>query len=127
MSNIQTVVTAMASAGCSADQIAAVVQAWGKGDEERLESKREWNALRQERYRQRRKLTPRQWESLREEVFARDGYACAYCGNADAVMHIDHVVPLIQGGTNDVVNLCVACGPCNMLKSGRTPEEMGWR
>lgn len=48
---------------------------------------------------------------------------CAYCANpADTV---DHVLPLVRGGTNYEGNLVPACRRCNSSKSGRTVIE--WR
>jgi len=79
-------------------------------------------AERQARYRARKKLSDTEWYSLREAVFERDGYACTYCG-ATEDLACDHVIPLIQGGTNDMENLTTACRSCNCEKSGRTPEE----
>lgn len=58
-----------------------------------------------------------------QQIYARDGYRCAYCGcdllgSLDALMgaSIDHVVPKSKGGTNDVSNLVACCTPCNRLK-----------
>lgn len=48
---------------------------------------------------------------------------CAYCGaRADT---IDHVLPLVRGGTNYEGNLVPACRRCNSSKSGKTIIE--WR
>lgn len=62
----------------------------------------------------------------RRYVFARDGELCKYCGDFDGPFHIDHVVPWSRGGTHDPDNLRVACAKCNLSKSDRTPQEMGW-
>lgn len=51
------------------------------------------------------------------------GDVCAYCGRRTALMTIDHVVPICQGGTNDPDNLVPACMACNARKGGRTPEQ----
>jgi hypothetical protein len=55
----------------------------------------------------------------RFEVFKRDGFRCAYCGitPVDAVLHVDHIVPVANGGTNDPANLTTSCQPCNGGKS----------
>jgi 5-methylcytosine-specific restriction endonuclease McrA len=57
----------------------------------------------------------------REEVFARDGHRCVYCGEvfpADELT-IDHVQPRVRGGDRSGGNLVTACGGCNVLKGHR--------
>lgn len=62
---------------------------------------------------------------LRYEVFARDRFACKYCGvsSEEAVLHIDHIQPICQGGTNDIENLITSCASCNLGKGGKTPTQ----
>jgi hypothetical protein len=55
---------------------------------------------------------------LRFEVFKRDSFKCQYCG-AEAptvLLHVDHIKPVAEGGTNDLTNLITACMPCNLGK-----------
>jgi 5-methylcytosine-specific restriction endonuclease McrA len=56
---------------------------------------------------------------VRFEVFKRDGFTCQYCGAhpPSVVLHVDHVHPVSQGGTNDIDNLVTACEACNQGKS----------
>jgi hypothetical protein len=61
----------------------------------------------------------------REDVIDRCGAACRYCGRSDLRLALDHVIPRIQGGSDDAENLVPACKPCNSSKGGRTPEQ--WR
>jgi hypothetical protein len=58
---------------------------------------------------------------LRFSVFARDNFTCRYCGKQSDVvpLHIDHVIPVCQGGTNDEANLVTSCADCNLGKSGK--------
>lgn len=60
-------------------------------------------------------------KSVRFEVFKRDGFQCQYCGAKapEAVLHVDHVKPVAEGGTNDLLNLVTACQPCNLGKGAR--------
>lgn len=37
--------------------------------------------------------------------------------------HVDHIVPLARGGTNERRNIQLLCGPCNVRKSWRDPIE----
>jgi hypothetical protein len=61
----------------------------------------------------------------RFDIFARDKFACRYCGRQSDVvtLHVDHVIPVCQGGTNDRENLITACQDCNLGKAGRHPEQ----
>lgn len=55
----------------------------------------------------------------RFEVFKRDSFTCQYCGRAapDIVLNVDHIKPVAEGGTNDLVNLITSCFSCNSGKS----------
>lgn len=37
--------------------------------------------------------------------------------------HVDHIVPLIAGGSNDRSNLQILCQPCNNSKSSKDQIE----
>lgn len=57
-------------------------------------------------------------KSIRFEVFKRDSFRCQYCG-AEApkvLLHIDHIKPVVDGGTNDLTNLITSCAACNLGK-----------
>lgn len=58
----------------------------------------------------------------RRAILARERGKCAQCSvdivlELDEEHHIDHIVPLARGGSNDLVNLQVLCEKCNLLKS----------
>lgn len=47
---------------------------------------------------------------------------CAYCpANIGSSYHVDHIKPLIRGGTNDRRNLQLLCQPCNNKKHAADP------
>jgi 5-methylcytosine-specific restriction endonuclease McrA len=64
---------------------------------------------------------------IRRRVSVRDRYAvlaagaCAACGRTPlehgVVLHVDHIVPVSQGGGNERDNLQALCWACNMGKS----------
>lgn len=58
---------------------------------------------------------------VRFEVFKRDNFTCRYCGRKtpEVVLEVDHVVPVAEGGTDDMDNLVTACWECNRGK-GKT-------
>jgi 5-methylcytosine-specific restriction endonuclease McrA len=66
-------------------------------------------------------------------LFARDRYACQYCGRGKAELGYresltrDHVLPISRGGTNEWSNVVTACSKCNHRKGNRTPAESGMR
>ena len=63
---------------------------------------------------------------VRFEVLRRDGFRCRYCGapapETGEGLTVDHVVPVVLGGTNDPSNLVAACRDCNSGKSSATPD-----
>lgn len=66
----------------------------------------------------------------RFDVFKRDGFACQYCGRKtpEVVLEIDHIVPVVDGGENEIDNLTTACFECNRGKAHKSlkaiPEPM---
>lgn len=59
----------------------------------------------------------------RHAVFARDNYRCQICGatvDDGAKLHVDHILPVSKGGTNDITNLQILCEKCNLGKHNRT-------
>jgi 5-methylcytosine-specific restriction endonuclease McrA len=71
----------------------------------------------------------RQWTNAeRKKVWERSEKQCRYCGailespNGDS-MHIDHIVPVVAGGGDDLDNLAAACIPCNLKKNAKSEER----
>lgn len=60
-------------------------------------------------------------KKLRFEVFKRDSFTCQYCGRMapDVILEIDHINPVKEGGTNDIMNLITSCFDCNRGKGKR--------
>lgn len=54
----------------------------------------------------------------RSYVYDRDGHQCVKCGAVENLT-IDHIHPVIRGGTNDLHNLQVLCHQCNASKQHR--------
>ncbi len=55
-------------------------------------------------------------------LFAAQAGRCIYCKEElGRKYHVDHVVPLSKGGTNDPSNLQLLCAPCNLSKAARDP------
>ena len=65
----------------------------------------------------RRKIT-------RRAVFARDGWACQYCGSRSNLT-VDHVVPRSKGGISTWDNIVASCAPCNRRKGDGLLRQVG--
>lgn len=63
-------------------------------------------------------------ESDKQEIHERDNYTCVYCGAPSE--HIDHVVPISRGGTDNYENLVASCQSCNLTKGTKLLSELGW-
>ena len=60
-------------------------------------------------------------KKTRFEVFKRDSFTCQYCGRKapDVLLQVDHIEPVAEEGTNDLLNLITSCADCNSGKSDR--------
>lgn len=69
---------------------------------------------------------PRMGKRLRFTILTRDGFRCRYCGatGGAVVLHVDHVVPVSRGGTNDEKNLVTSCRDCNLGKAASRIEPL---
>lgn len=58
------------------------------------------------------------------EILKIQDNKCRYCSaTLGSSVHIDHIVPLIRGGSNWPWNIAITCPPCNRSKHAKTPEE----
>jgi 5-methylcytosine-specific restriction endonuclease McrA len=125
MTDIAQLIEDMVIAGVAPELIgrtAAAFAAHGQGSVKDEQAER-----RRAKDRERKASLPKDWAEIRLQVIERDGCECAYCGNKTERVHIDHVFPLSRGGSSELENLVVACGPCNISKKDKTPSEWGAR
>lgn len=59
---------------------------------------------------------------VREYLLAKWERKCAYCGELDVPLQVEHIHPRAKGGTNRISNLCLACEPCNLKKGTQNIE-----
>lgn len=67
-------------------------------------------------------------KKIRFEVFKRDMFKCQYCGKSpikdqDVVLEVDHIVPVAEGGSNEMINLVTSCWDCNRGKGPRKLDD----
>jgi len=62
----------------------------------------------------------------KSDVFAKTDGHCAYCGDIIDPFKgwsIDHAIPQVQGGSNELSNLFPSCRSCNSSKKDRNVRE----
>lgn len=53
---------------------------------------------------------------------------CWHCGKpVGDDYHVDHLIPLARGGTNDARNIVISCPFCNMSRGAKLPQEWNGR
>lgn len=59
--------------------------------------------------------------SKKVRVWERDFYVCRYCCKECSLeeVSVDHIIPRISGGTDNMDNLATACKKCNQAKGRR--------
>ena len=64
-------------------------------------------------------------KGLKRELMRRQDNTCVYCGyrRRATSLDIDHLTPVVRGGSNDRGNLQVVCRQCNQRKGLQTDEE----
>jgi 5-methylcytosine-specific restriction endonuclease McrA len=74
-----------------------------------------------------RQMYRREVPFSRKNILTRDGFVCQYCGRefGSTDLTIDHIIPKVQGGSNEWTNVVACCRACNIRKGGRTPRQAG--
>jgi len=68
-----------------------------------------------------RKRISRIGKATIRKLLIEQGSYCIYC-NEDLLekdYHVDHIVPLCVGGSNNLSNLAITCPECNFIAGGR--------
>lgn len=68
----------------------------------------------------------------RFNILKRDNFTCRYCGKraSQTELHVDHIRPRTQGGTDHPSNLVTACADCNSGKRDKVVAlliDEGWQ
>ena len=64
-------------------------------------------------------------KGLKQQLMRQQDNTCVYCGyrRAASSLDIDHIIPVVRGGGNQIDNLQVICRPCNQRKGLQTDQE----
>lgn len=68
-----------------------------------------------------KKLYSDRWDTIRRQVYLRDGFRCVMCGKKTK-LHAHHVVPVQVSHDNSLNNLVSVCGHCH-----RKLETIGFK
>ncbi len=59
----------------------------------------------------------------REYLLEKWGRQCAYCGDKDIPLQIEHIHPRAKGGSNRISNLTLSCESCNVKKGTKDIKD----
>lgn len=62
-------------------------------------------------------------DSVRLDLWLRDGWSCVNCGASCGDLQVDHVMPRSRGGPDSLHNYQWLCGWCNRAKGSLLPED----
>lgn len=60
---------------------------------------------------------------IREYLLNKWERKCAYCGEINTPLQVEHIHPKAKGGANRISNLCLACDACNKKKGTQDVEQ----
>lgn len=101
------------------DKISVTIKLWAlKNPEKRATTDRNRKALK-------RNALGSHTELEIKTLFGLQRKRCAMCecDLSDKSYHVDHIMPLIRGGSNDKYNLQITCPTCNLSKGPKDPIE----
>jgi hypothetical protein len=56
---------------------------------------------------------PQNWDEIRKKVYRRDGWRCQNCEARNIKLYAHHLIPLSEGGSNELENLITLCEECH--------------
>jgi len=96
------------------DEVIARSKEWAENNPERVRQAKTNNLRKRRaaRHASRGNFTVEEFKELCESY----GNKCLACGDTEAVLEADHVVPLRKGGSDSISNIQPLCGSCNRKK-----------
>jgi HNH endonuclease len=96
------------------DEIVARSKKWAENNPEKVSQAKANNSRKRRaaRHASPGRFTAEEFEAL----CASYQNKCLACGDTEAVLEADHVVPLTKGGSDDIGNIQPLCGSCNRKK-----------
>jgi 5-methylcytosine-specific restriction endonuclease McrA len=96
------------------DEVIARSKKWGEDNPENVRQAKANNSRKRRaaRHASRGNITAEEFEALCDAY----GNRCLACGDTEAVLEADHVVPLTRGGTDNISNIQPLWASCNRKK-----------
>jgi 5-methylcytosine-specific restriction protein A len=72
----------------------------------------------------------KRWAKIRQRILVRDLYTCQSCGEmlgGKGELHVDHIRPRADGGTDEEWNLQTLCFRCHSRKTAAADNGFGNR
>ena len=66
----------------------------------------------------------RTWNESRRMALARDNHRCQSCGVGDCRLHVHHILPRSEGGTDHRENLMTLCPECHAEEHGKSACDL---
>lgn len=61
---------------------------------------------------------------IRDQLMQEHGDTCPVCGRVGVPLHLCHLIPFAQGGSDDISNLAVMCPSCHVSFARHEPTEV---
>ncbi|WP_218924467.1 HNH endonuclease [Streptomyces sp. st140] len=94
------------------DDVHALLQTRNQRERQRIDRARAMVAMGEEPRTRERGHIP---DDVKQLVWIRDQGRCRVCG-ATSELQFDHIISVAMGGSSEVENLQLLCGPCNRRK-----------
>ena len=62
-------------------------------------------------------------KAIARRLYEAQGGACVFCYAMMDQFHIDHIIPIARGGSNEEMNLQLLCPKCNISKRDKDPAR----
>jgi len=76
----------------------------------------EWKARRERKL---RKQFDEEWLVVRTQVLKRDNYTCVNCKKTGGRLHVHHIIPRSEEGTDELDNLVTLCAKCHCVQDSK--------
>ena len=72
-----------------------------------------------------KQIFDKEFLAIRTAVLKRDNYKCVNCNMTGKELHVHHIVPRSEGGTNDLFNLVTLCDDCHGEQDAKGHDLIG--